>query len=230
MLQDVLACVRGAGLADSMTVATADPDAARAARAEGAAICDRDAGLGLNVAVQAAMAGLRAEAVLVLPADLPCLTPADILALARAGQSGFAIAPSRDGDGSNAVLTAPPGCVAPAYGPASFRRHLRAARLAGLRPRIFHAPGLALDIDTPADLALAAARHCGPCTRSVLDGLGLVAGDQLQAGPGQRLAILQRPHDRIGHRQARRGGERGVAPVHQQDVDEAAIMLGHGQG
>jgi 2-phospho-L-lactate guanylyltransferase (CobY/MobA/RfbA family) len=43
------------------------------------------------------------------------------------------------------------------FGPDSFFPHLRAAEACGINPTVRHLPGLALDIDTPEDLAAFAA-------------------------------------------------------------------------
>ncbi len=55
--------------------------------------------------------------------------------------------------GSNAILMSPPDAVPLRFGDDSFRPHLAAARAAGIEPTIVHLPGIALDIDNPADLA-----------------------------------------------------------------------------
>ena len=55
--------------------------------------------------------------------------------------------------GSNAILMSPPDAVPLRFGDDSFRPHLAAARAAGIEPTIVSLPGIALDIDNPADLA-----------------------------------------------------------------------------
>jgi 2-phospho-L-lactate guanylyltransferase len=63
-----------------------------------------------------------------------------------------ALVPSRDGDGTNALLISPPDAFAPSFGPGSFARHLAQAAQLGLTCRTLNLPGLGLDIDEPADL------------------------------------------------------------------------------
>jgi 2-phospho-L-lactate guanylyltransferase (CobY/MobA/RfbA family) len=69
-----------------------------------------------------------------------------------------ALAADRRGDGTNALLCAPPDTMSFHYGPGSFAAHREAARAAGHEPAVLDLPGLALDIDTADDLALFAER------------------------------------------------------------------------
>jgi 2-phospho-L-lactate guanylyltransferase len=61
------------------------------------------------------------------------------------------VAPTHDG-GTGALLRRPADVIAPAFGVASAAAHLRAARQAGVRAGLIWRPGLARDIDHPADL------------------------------------------------------------------------------
>jgi 2-phospho-L-lactate guanylyltransferase len=113
----------------------------------------RDHGGGLNNEVDAAARELGGQNLLVIHADLPAVSPDDIAALISAAGDGVALAPDRHGAGTNAIALA---CVSGfrfAFGPGSFMRHRERAASA----RIVNRPGLALDIDTPADLAAAQA-------------------------------------------------------------------------
>src|SRR5258707_490022 len=65
----------------------------------------------------------------------------------------FTIAPSRDEQGSNAIICSPPDAVPLRFGEDSFFPHLRAAEAKGIRPTVLRLPGIALDVDTPEDLA-----------------------------------------------------------------------------
>jgi 2-phospho-L-lactate guanylyltransferase len=115
-----------------------------------------DRGAGLNVALaeaRAALLSLGAHAVLVLPADLPCVTAEEIDRFVRAGRRGFALAPDAAGTGTNALYLGTDQPFEFHFGQDSKRRHLRVAEALGLRPRILRSPGLAFDIDAPGDLA-----------------------------------------------------------------------------
>lgn len=138
---------------------TADPAAARLARSFGARVLTDGADDGYNAAVAAgslALAADGAQAVLTFPIDIPLSTSADIRRVVAARQgddAAFVVVPSRDRLGTNAALRAPPCAIPPLYGPESFRAHCAAVRRVGLAPRILLIPRIALDIDTPADLA-----------------------------------------------------------------------------
>lgn len=118
-----------------------------------------EAGSGLNQALTQATSwatARKAEAILILPGDLPLLTSASLTELIRLGQPepAMVIAPCRRQDGTNALLLRPPELLAFAFGPGSFAEHLRRATAAGLEPTIYTSPMLGLDLDTPEDLAL----------------------------------------------------------------------------
>jgi 2-phospho-L-lactate guanylyltransferase len=115
-----------------------------------------ETGHDLNAALEqarAAVVAAGAEAILVLPADLPLLTLHDLTALcalARAGE-GVVIAPSHNG-GTNALLLRPPSVLPYAFGDDSFARHCALAAAAGLPCRVYRSPSLAWDVDVPEDL------------------------------------------------------------------------------
>jgi 2-phospho-L-lactate guanylyltransferase len=125
----------------------------------------------LNAAIAfgcARAAALGATAALVLPADLPLLAPTVITEfLEKAGNAAVAVAPDRANMGTNALLLRPPQVLAPAFGPASCDRHRAAACARGLSAAIVRLPALALDLDTPADLAFlgCAGAHGGEAAR-----------------------------------------------------------------
>ncbi len=114
----------------------------------------------LNAALEQATAfacARGASAVLVLPADLPLLTLADVARLWRASQQLYAdramvIAPDGQEQGTNALLVRPPGALPYQFGPGSFQRHCQQARDLGLAWHIDRSPRLGLDVDLPADL------------------------------------------------------------------------------
>jgi 2-phospho-L-lactate guanylyltransferase len=113
----------------------------------------------LNIALTRATIVARTYAtrgVLILPADLPLITPEDIQTLlARAVDPPVVvISPDRRRQGTNALLVCPAGVIEYAFGPGSFQRHCTRARLAGAHLEICELPSLALDMDLPEDLEL----------------------------------------------------------------------------
>ena len=105
-----------------------------------------------------------AERALVLPADVPLATAAEIAEIVGSASSGarsqMTVVPSRDGAGTNALLLSPPDAMQPEFGEGSFVRHVAQAVALGLEFRVLRLPGIAADIDEPRDLdVLATARH-----------------------------------------------------------------------
>ena len=117
-------------------------------------ICD--SGRGLNAELQDVIDAIRADhgdaRLLILHADLPLLEVADVEALARAASGGVAIAPDRAGAGTNALAIGADRPFTFCFGRESFARHRAQAPDAAI---ITGRPGLALDVDTPADLRAA---------------------------------------------------------------------------
>jgi len=115
-----------------------------------------DTGESLNGALTQAHRVLRefgCREVVILPADLPNITAAEIDGLVRAGRSGgFAIAPDGAGVGTNALCLVSAQPFRFQFGLDSQRLHLEEARRAGLTPRIIRFSGLEFDVDSPADL------------------------------------------------------------------------------
>ena len=118
----------------------------------------------LNADVAAAARLVESEGatdLLLMMADLPYLAADDIANLIEAGRrSPIVIAEAKDG-GTNALLLRPPTVLQFAFatGQPSATRHAQLARAAGIEPEIVHRPGLARDIDTPADLASLVSDH-----------------------------------------------------------------------
>ncbi len=155
LLCGVLDTVRRSGLAARILVISRDEAVLNLASAAGAATMP-EAGNDLNAALEAARGRAverGAEAVLVLPSDLPLVTVDDLVRLYALSVEGadVVIAPSRDG-GTNALLLRPPHLLDFAYGPDSFRHHCQQARANDLRYRVLKSPTLAFDLDWPQDL------------------------------------------------------------------------------
>ena len=121
---------------------------------------ERGRAAGLNRALDAASRRAReggAEAVLVLPADLPLLSAADIEAMIAAlpdSGPGLVLAPDLHGSGTNALLARPAGVVGHHFGDGSFEAHWAAARKLSIACAVVETPGLALDVDSQDDLEL----------------------------------------------------------------------------
>lgn len=100
-----------------------------------------------------------ADALLVIFADLPLLTSAELDEIVNAGNepNTIVLAPDRHREGTNALLAHPPFLARFHFGTHSFVRHVEAASQAGAACITYTSPGTTLDIDTPDDLSLLAA-------------------------------------------------------------------------
>ncbi len=162
MLARVLAALREAGSIERTFVLTADADLAEFAATYGAEHIPETRVDGLNAAVKNAadhVEGLGARAMLVLPGDVPLVSAAEIDAFVSCAPGhGVALVPAHDGEGTNAMLLAPPGILEPSFGQASFERHTKAAKGSGIDPVVRAFEGISRDIDDIDDLKWLAAR------------------------------------------------------------------------
>jgi 2-phospho-L-lactate guanylyltransferase len=114
---------------------------------------------GLNSAItQAAQWATQhtAQAVIIIPVDLPLITSADLDAVIdRAGEERcIVIAPDRHEDGTNVLLVRPPDALQFAYGASSFNIHRTQAIERGIIVHEYRSPTTAFDIDVPDDLKI----------------------------------------------------------------------------
>jgi 2-phospho-L-lactate/phosphoenolpyruvate guanylyltransferase len=173
MFEDVLAALAATcGLA-GLAVVTVDAAARDVATHYGARIIETGARDGHSAAVEAAARLLVAEGhsgMLTVPGDIPLVTATELTQLIAAHRPGpaFTIVPSRDERGSNAIVCSPPGAVPLRFGEDSFFPHLRAAEACGIDPTVLRLPGIALDVDTPEDLAAFARLQAPSRARAVL--------------------------------------------------------------
>lgn len=93
-----------------------------------------------------------AQTLLVVPADLPTLRPADVSALLAAHRDGVTVCPAARDGGTNALVATPPSATEFLFGVDSARRHLEAAARRGFTATRLELPAFARDIDTLEDL------------------------------------------------------------------------------
>jgi 2-phospho-L-lactate guanylyltransferase len=157
----IRAAVAVPGIAETIVV-TPD-DEVRGLALEAGARPLRQRGHGLNAGLRQArdeVLAAGAGAMLILPIDLPRVTPASIAAIVDAHEAGagprIAIVADRHGRGTNALLLAPPDVIDVDFGGDSHDAHVAAAVAAGAQVVELAGP-LADDLDTPEDLLLAQA-------------------------------------------------------------------------
>ncbi|HLS82077.1 MAG TPA: 5-amino-6-(D-ribitylamino)uracil--L-tyrosine 4-hydroxyphenyl transferase CofH [Steroidobacter sp.] len=152
MLQDVLGALRSSRSLDGVAVVTSEP-----ARIDPQILVLPDPGAGLNDALSVAASKLQergATQLLIVHADLPFVTAAEIDQFVAAGRSaGAALAPDRRGTGTNALFLRLPTPFRFCFGENSYALHCAEAALHGMEIRTVHTPGLEFDVDEPADLS-----------------------------------------------------------------------------
>ena len=185
MLGDVLAALAGSTRLGEIVVVTSDARARAVAESVGArTVPDHDPPQGINAAVSLGIDALDAHSALVVVSDLPLITAADVDHLIGAAPEGDAVvlARSEDGTGTNAMLITPPEALVPQLGPDSLAHHLAQAAVLGIPAEVVHHPGIALDVDTPGDLAELVRREPEGATGRALARLGLAHGAAGAAG------------------------------------------------
>lgn len=173
MLQDVLRTLAAVSELADILVVTTDAAAVALTAKFGARISSDHALEGHTGAVSGAARLLAAQglSLLTVPGDIPLVEPDDIRTLLAAHRDApaFTIVPARDELGSNAILCSPANAVPLRFGDNSFFPHLATADACGIAARVVHRPSIALDIDTPDDLALFLATPSHTRARALLD-------------------------------------------------------------
>ena len=95
----------------------------------------------------------QAQAMLILPADLPLVSRDELNTLIRDQEDrSIRIAGARDQDGTNALVMKPPSLLATSFGVGSFERHKKFAKALSVKIEEINLPGLSFDVDTEKDL------------------------------------------------------------------------------
>lgn len=156
MLEDVLGAVEPVKQVHQTVVTSRDPTVLQVAKDFDAEPL-KERGASLNQAVSEAISWCirkGARCALVLPADIPLVTPTDFHRMLYLGRNAqMVISPSRDGGGTNALLLTPPNVCPTCYGPHSFQRHMEEALRREMSLHVLRSPRIALDIDTVEDLS-----------------------------------------------------------------------------
>jgi 2-phospho-L-lactate guanylyltransferase len=159
LLEHTLTVLNEISAIEHTLVVSRDPAALALTREMGGRTVLEDGAPQFNTAIQRATIVAQAhgaQAVMVLTADIPLITPDDIRAFLDLGRDPpvIAIAPDRRQDGTNGLFINPAGLIEYGYGPGSFQRHSERARSAGARLEILNTATFGLDLDLPEDLEL----------------------------------------------------------------------------
>jgi 2-phospho-L-lactate guanylyltransferase len=155
MFEDVIAALQATRGLEAPVVVSPDRVVWRRADAMGCRVVEEPPGDGdLNRSLAAAAARVsNASGVLVVAADLPLASAAGLERVLAAAEAPVAVVPSHDGGGTNVLAWRDLASFAPSFGPDSAARHLAVPGAVRVDE-----PGLALDVDTAADLTLVAGR------------------------------------------------------------------------
>ena len=161
LLSHTLNTLRAVQEIEQILVISRDPAALALARDLGARTIREEGTPELNQALKRATLFAKTyltRRILILPMDLPLMTPDDICTLIDRSQGidpVIGIAPDRHRQGTNALLVNPAGTIEYKFGPGSFQNHCEMAEKSGARLEICELPNLALDVDYPEDLQIA---------------------------------------------------------------------------
>lgn len=156
MLADMIEVLNASQSIDLTHVVTPTSMLAEVAREAGARAILEGKPRGVNNAFETARRVIRdagPQAVMVaLPGDLPLLEGVEIERAVGLLKPGVVIVvPASADGGTGAVIIHADAQFAFSFGPNSFRRHCAGAWAAGLRPIVYLAAGLGLDVDRPED-------------------------------------------------------------------------------
>ncbi len=93
------------------------------------------------------------ESTLVIPADIPLVQAWELAEILKhAPTEGSVLVPAADGRGTNAAFRRPANLFPLRFGNDSFKPHHTAANATGKPCVVLNLPGIAVDVDNPADL------------------------------------------------------------------------------
>lgn len=165
---DAVAAARRSPLVAEVHLVSEEQELADAA---GVALLHDEGGGDLNRALAVAATRVQRQhpglGIAAMCADLPCLVEADLTTALGAGDSARWCVTDAAGTGTTLLVARPGIELAPLFGPGSAQRHVAS----GATPVAADVPTLRRDVDTPADLARAAALGVGLHTAAAMASL-----------------------------------------------------------
>lgn len=176
MLEDVLTTLRAVPAIEGISVVSPDSEVSALSERLGATPIAESANVrGINQALKRAISVIspRPDALIVVPADLPEITPRDVEDVLEAlPERGVAGAPSKDG-GTSALALRPPDVIPFRFGPDSFAEHQAEAKKAGVPMAVVSSGSWMRDVDSPDDLRELLLHPGETATQRLLSKLGL---------------------------------------------------------
>jgi 2-phospho-L-lactate guanylyltransferase len=156
MLHDVLTTLHGWKDRPKVAVVTSDPYAVTlATEYEFEIIADPD-NPGETGAIEMATrvcVDRGVDSTLIIPADIPLIQAWELEEIFKnAPAAGSVLVPAADGRGTNAAFRRPADLFPLRFGNDSFKPHYAAAQATGKPCVVLNLPGIAVDVDNPADL------------------------------------------------------------------------------
>lgn len=156
MLHDVLSSIHSWRERPDVGVVTGDPYAISLAREFEFEVIPDPENLGETSAIEMATricVERGKNFTLVIPADIPLIEAWELEQIFKyAPEVGSVLVPAADGRGTNAAFRRPAGLFPLRFGNDSFKPHHAAARATGKPCVVLELPGIAVDVDNPADL------------------------------------------------------------------------------
>ena len=156
MLHDVLDAVHALKTRPPVAVVSSDPFAVKLATEYGFEVIPDPANPGETGAIEMATRVCierGADSTLVIPADIPLIQASELEEIMRqAPAQGSVLVPAADGRGTNAAFRRPGDLFPLGFGNDSFKPHHAAAQATGKLCVVLQLPGIAVDVDNPADL------------------------------------------------------------------------------
>lgn len=156
MLHDVLSTLHGWDNHPQVAVVTGDPYAVALATEYGFEIIADPDNPGETGAIEMATqvcVERGAESTLIIPADIPLIQAWELEEVTKhAPATGSVLVPAADGRGTNAAFRRPADLFPLRFGNDSFKPHHAAAQATGKPCVVMNLPGIAVDVDNPADL------------------------------------------------------------------------------
>jgi len=157
MLHDVVKPATRSGLIDEVLVVSPDRQVTEYSKKLGVEILCERSELGVNQAVATASnlcVENDASATLILPSDIPLISPEDLNSIIYLGlrKPSIVLSPSLRFDGTNVLLLNPPRVIPTHYEQDSYRSHMREAIERGVKVGTYLSRSVMLDIDSSEDL------------------------------------------------------------------------------
>jgi 2-phospho-L-lactate guanylyltransferase len=156
MLLDVLTTLHGCKHRPPVAIVSSDPYAAELASEYEFEIIPDQLNPGETGAIEMATqicVERGVESTLVIPADIPLMQAWELHEILKQSPTeGSVLVPAADGRGTNAAFRRPANLFPLRFGNDSFKPHHAAAQSTGRLCVVLKLPGIAVDVDSPADL------------------------------------------------------------------------------